>query len=108
MPASPPTSSKTALPATRGKKTRQWLRGHGVEVIKWPGNSPDLNLIENLWSIFKGKLEAKHCKNLAELKDEIEKMWREEITLELCATLANSMPARLQAVLDNNGGHTKY
>ena len=77
-------------------------------MIKWPGNSPDLNPIENLWSIIKGKLGAKHCKNLAELKVEIEKVWCEEITLDLCPTPANSMLARLQAVLDNNGGHTKY
>ena len=97
-----------SAPCHTSKVTQKWLRDHGVEVIKWPGNSPDLNPIENLWSIFKGKLESKHCKNLTELREQIEKIWREDITLELCQTLANSMPARLQAVHNNNGGRTKY
>ncbi len=31
-----------------------------------------------------------------------------EITPSLCKTLIESMPRRLQSVIDNNGGVTKY
>ena len=68
----------------------------------------DLNPIENLWHIFKNKLEEKQCKNLEEMKAEIRHIWHTEITRELCKTLARSMPNRLQAVINANGGHTKY
>ncbi len=43
-------------PAHTAKSTKSWLNDHGVGVLDWPANSPDLNLIENLWSIVKRKM----------------------------------------------------
>ncbi len=35
-------------PAHTAKGTKSWFNDHGVTVIDWPANSPDLNPIENL------------------------------------------------------------
>ena len=46
-----------------------------IQLIKWLGNSPDLNPIENLWAWMKLQLREAHPSNLEELKTEITRLW---------------------------------
>ncbi len=43
-------------PAHTAKGTKSWFNDHGVTVLDWPANSPDLKSIENLCGIVKRKM----------------------------------------------------
>jgi len=95
-------------PAHTANKVKEWFRNQKINVLEWPGNSPDLNPIENLWELLKRKLAAKCPKNMQDVIFWLKYIWCREITPELCARLVNSMPRRLRTVLSKKGGQTKY
>ncbi len=53
-------------PAHTAKGTKSWFNDHGVTVLYWPANSPDLNP-ENLWGIIKRKMRDTRSNNADEL-----------------------------------------
>ncbi len=94
-------------PAHTDKGTKSWFNDHGVTVLDWPANSPDLNPIENLWGIVKRKMRDTRPNNADDLKAAIKATWA-SITPEQCHLLIVSMPRRIDAVIHAKGGPTKY
>uniref|UniRef100_A0A6I8QUR5 HTH cro/C1-type domain-containing protein n=2 Tax=Xenopus tropicalis TaxID=8364 RepID=A0A6I8QUR5_XENTR len=94
-------------PAHSAKTTGKWFTDHGITVLNWPANSPDLNPIENLWDIVKRKLRDTRPNTLDELKAAIEASWA-SITPEQCHRLIASMPRHIEAVISAKGFPTKY
>ncbi len=94
-------------PAHSAKATSTWFKDHGIPVLNWPANSPDLNPIENLWGIVKRKMRYARPNNAEELKATIRATWA-LITPEQCHRLITSMPRRIAAVIQAKGGPTKY
>ncbi len=87
--------------------TTALLKKLRVKVMDWPSMSPDLNPIEHLWGILKWKVEERKVPNIHQLRDVIMDEWK-RIPVATCEAVVNSMPKRVKAVLENNGGHTKY
>ena len=89
------------------KTTTALLNMLRVKVMDWPSMSPDLNPIEHLWGILKRKVDVCKVSNICQLRNVVMEDWK-SIPVATCEALVNSMPRRVKAVLDNDGGHTKY
>ena len=83
--------------------------------MNWPSNSPDLNPIENFWSILKRCVE-KHVNKLLAKKnsitidvflDIIQKEW-EGIEDKIFINLICSMPSRLKQVIESDSNKISY
>lgn len=95
---------------------REALADIGVEVMDWPAKSPDLNPIENLWTLLKQKI-YEICPELKEMRNNdtthtilietAQQAW-EELNLDYLVNLSESMPRRVKAVIDAEGWYTKY
>ncbi len=94
-------------PAHTAKGTKSWFNDHGVTVLDWPANTPDLNPIENLWGIVKRKMIDTRPNNADDLKAAIKATWA-SIKPEKCHRLIASMPRRIDAVIHAKWGPTKY
>jgi hypothetical protein len=96
-------------PCHQTKAVSQWLQQSDYEILgPWPGNSPDLNVIENVWIYMKRRVAEHNPTSSEDLMNKIRKVWACEIKEAYCLQLVHSMPDRIAAVLANKGGHTKY
>ena len=96
----------TSLQKLNPNTTTALLKRLRVKVIDWPSMTPDLNPIEHLWRILKWKVEVRKVSNIRHLRDMVMEEWK-SIPVATCEALVNSMPRRVKAVLDNDGGPHK-
>ena len=86
-----------------------WLEQQEFTVLKWPPNSPDLNIIEHIWEYLKDQLNAypSSPKSLDELWERVQDIWT-NIPIEKIERLYESMPKRMTALVRSRGGYIKY
>jgi transposase len=73
----------------------------------WPANSPDLNPIENLWQYLDVMCKDRRCNTKEQLFEVLQEAWN-RIPRDYLTSLVESMPRRLNAVIDAKGYATKY
>ena len=89
--------------------TTNWLEKKKIKVIEWPAHSPDLNPMENIWGSLTRAVYAngRQFKNKDDLKKEVLKQWS-QIKPKILLNHVESMSDRIVAVIQKNGGNTKY
>ena len=87
------------------------LQNLGCTVVFFFQHDNDPKHTSKITTAFPKKLKVKveECQvsNIRQLHEVIMEEWK-NISATTCAALVNSMPRRVQAVLDNNGAHTKF
>ncbi|VCU39982.1 Bgt-51059, partial [Blumeria graminis f. sp. tritici] len=85
-----------------------------IQPIFWPANLPDLNPIEAVWNKMKHYIQRHHpnpgCgkqRYQDSLCKVVKEVW-DSVSSEDLVRLIQSMPVRCQAVVDADGGPTRY
>jgi hypothetical protein len=88
-----------------------WFEGHEDELqhLPWPAQSPDLNIIEPLWSVLETRVRNSFPPPtfLQQPEDVLREEWY-KIPLQTVPNLYESIPTRIAAVLKAKGGRTPY
>ena len=95
-------------PAHTAVATQQWCRDN-LQAFwskeEWPGNSPDINPIENLWSILQDEYDKlPPSTSIPSLTRNLKRAWANISPLVL-DNLVSSMPRRMETVIKMKGGH---
>ncbi|GFX23628.1 transposable element Tc1 transposase [Trichonephila clavipes] len=86
---------------------REWLLYHCRNQHNTPPQSPDLNVIENLWSHLESAVQKHQITSKEQLKSVLQEEWL-NISPETTRHFVESMPRRLEAVISAKGYATKY
>ncbi len=88
-----------------------WNKQHPGQHINllpdWPPNSPDLNLIENVWAWAERKVDAAGCKTFEEFQQCVVKTIR-KVPNKMLKNLYASMRERIKMCIEAEGDRIKY
>lgn len=92
----------------RSISTMEYLNQNSINVLSnWPPQSPDCNIIENVWSVLKTNVFNNKPRSSFELWKYIQEEWQ-KIPTNLFKRLYSSIPARLNEIRKSRGGVIKY
>ena len=92
-------------PKHKSMLVTDWLKNQEFETMVWPAQSPDLNPIENVWSLLKRRIYSNYDKpptSIKELKERITETWY-AITPEEVRPYLLSVNKRCQEVIRAKG-----
>jgi len=76
-------------------------------IIEHPAQSPDLNVMEDVWSYLDRKVKAAKIKSIQGLKQKLTREW-EKLPWSEIRKSVKSMPSRLAECVELEGGRTHY
>ena len=85
-------------PKHTSKLCKEFHVQHATNRIDWPAQSPDLNPIENLWSILDERCKDRRPQSREELFEILQTEWN-RLPVSLLTNLVDSMPRRVAEVI---------
>ena len=100
-------SSRTNDLKRRSKVANEFLDREVPKTIDWPPNSPNHNLMENMWSILKRRVEKRKPSDIDELETFIHEEWQ-KVDIHIVNNLIGSMKTRCLMIIDSGGERISY
>ena len=96
-------------PIHRARDVENYKTRNNINCINWPAQSPDLNIIENVWLKLKRQLQnhAGNINTADELSNAIRHEWQ-QLPVDYIQGLYRSIPKRIRKVISVKGEMTKY
>lgn len=94
------------LPAHRASKT--WIKENGLGQFDFPDYSPDLNIIENLWSSLKHMVRCDNPRSENGLVQSLQRNWELLTTEENLRPYFESLHSRYLECINKNGVRLPY
>lgn len=82
-------------------------KNHIKSLREWPANSPDLNIMEDIWHLFKDRVRKREPTTIGELQQFAFEEWP-KIPVNEVQQKIRSLPRRLAALIKTKGKQTKY
>ena len=94
-------------PKHTSRVAKDWFSKKKVDVLSWPANSPDMNIIEHAWDYLDRRVRTRTTlhRNCDELWKALLEEWA-GIEQEYIDKLFESMPQRVAALVEVKGGYT--
>lgn len=98
-------------PKHTARVVKQYLdnkqRDGSLTVLDWPAQSPDMNIIEQVWTYMEQEKVKRAPTNLQQLWEVLQDIWS-NIPVDFIQKLYNSVPGRVNELCTAKGFHTKY
>ncbi|GFS77498.1 transposable element Tcb1 transposase [Trichonephila clavipes] len=94
-------------PKHTARNVKMWCLFHCKQQLHTPPQSPDINVIENLWATLKTAVQKHQIRNKAHLKQVLQEEW-DKISPDTTKKLVESVPRRLEDIIKAKGHATKY
>lgn len=93
-------------PKHTSKKAKKYIKSKGIKCIDFPPYSPDINPIENIWSILKFSLTKENTRTIVDLRETIHFIW-DSIDQNSIKNTISTMKDRLEKVIKNCGSYVE-
>ncbi|GFY27590.1 putative transposase like protein [Trichonephila clavipes] len=97
------------LDVVKARSSKAFLAEQNILLLNWPGNSPHMNPIENIWELMKREVAKDVITNKTQLLERVIHVWSHPPQMqETVQSCIDSMPRRIEALMAAKGGSTKY
>ena len=94
-------------PTHCSKLVTTWLKEQDIRTEKWPGSSPDLYPIENFFTSLKSRAMESNPRTIDALEDELRWLLEDDDWVS-CENYIDSMPDRIQEIIEAQGGPIRH